>query len=477
MSAKHRVVVCALIAMGAIAASVAPAGAHASLVGSTPPAGGRVPTKALSQVFGHSPKVTLRFSESVRMVNRSDVTVVNRRGERVDAGTLRTPDGDPRAVVVRLRGALISDSYTVRYRVVSADFHAVDGAFAFAVGTARLAPPILAGSGGLSDTSPASVAARVAELAALGLLLGLLVFRALVWGPVVEAVCGPRAAERVIALRYERRVFWRAFWAVAVFAGIAEAAVLAAKSAVVFHTGLVAALAHPADAYRLVAATRFGDLFGWRGGALVALVAVGFFAWTADDGRGLSTGRRRSLAVMALLVTAALSLLAGQGHASHAPLAPLSVAADIAHLAAAAVWIGGLPWLLVVLLGAPRALPDHGRALASATLGRFSRIALWSVVILAITGAMRMAGEMSAPGQLWSIGYGRTLGVKIALLVPILVLAARDRRLVAAALAVGVTPTAARLRVVARNVKMELAIAVGIITLAALLVAQIPGRG
>jgi copper transport protein len=476
VSARRRAVVCALIAAGALAAGAAPAGAHASLVGATPRAGGRVPTAAPAQVFGHAPRVTLRFSESVRIVRPSDVTVVDRRGKTVDAGVPRTSDGDPRQVVVPLRGALIANSYTVRYRVVSADSHAVDGAFAFAVGTARLAPPVLAGSGGLSDTSPAAVAARVAELTTLGLLLGLLVFRALVWTPALEAVCGRRAAERSIALRHERRLFWRGFWALAILAGVAEAAVLQAKSAVVFHTGLGTALVHPADAYRLVAATRFGDLLGWRGGALIALVAVGFFAWTADEGRGPSTGQRRSLAVMALLATAALALLAEQGHASQAPLAPLSVAADTGHLAAAAVWLGGLPWLLVVLLGAPRALPDHGRALAGAALTRFSRIAMWSVAVVALTGLVRMAGEMSALEQFGSTGYGRNLTLKVALLVPILMLAARNRRLVRS-LAAGATPTASRLRAVTRNVRTELVIGIGIVTLAALLVAQIPGRG
>ena len=65
--------------------------------------------------------------------------------------------------------------------------------------------------------------------------------------------------------------------------------------------------------------------------------------------------------------------------------------------------------------------------------------------------------------------------LKASLLLPILVLARRNRRLVAA-LAGGSTPTAARLRAVARSVQMELAIAMAIVTVAALLVAQIPGR-
>jgi putative copper export protein len=97
------------------------------------------------------------------------------------------------------------------------------------------------------------------------------------------------------------------------------------------------------------------------------------------------------------------------------------------------------------------------------------------VVIISITGLARLAGELSSPAQLWSTDYGRSLMLKASLLVPILVLARRNRQFVAA-LAGGLTPTAARLRAVARAVQMELAISIGIVTLAALLVAQIPGR-
>jgi copper transport protein len=470
VSPVRRALACALLALGVLAGTAGPALAHATLQSTTPAISGR-------GVPQDQPSVTLRFTERVALLNRSDLTVVNGRGSRVDTGEPRSVPGDLRQVVVPLHGPLLPDSYTVRYRVVSDDSHAEAEAFVFAVGHAALGEPVLAGAGGLSDTGPVAVAARVAELAALGLLLGLLAFRMLVWGPAVDAANGLRAAEREAALRRGQRLFWRAFWALAVLAGVAEAGVLAAKSAVVFHTGVAAAAVDPGGAYRMVAASRFGDLFGWRAGALVALVAVAFVIWSAESAAARpSAGRRRPLAAMALLAVAALTLLATQGHASQAPLAPLSVAADAVHLGGAAIWVGGLPCLVVVLLGAPRVLPDAGRALASASLVRFSRIALWSVAVVAVTGLVRLAGELSAPAQLVTTGYGRDLLLKGALLAPVLLRARRNRTLVAA-LAGGLTPTAARLRTVARSVQMELAFAIGIVTVAALLVAQIPGRG
>ena len=45
-----------------------------------------------------------------------------------------------------------------------------------------------------------------------------------------------------------------------------------------------------------------------------------------------------------------------------------------------------------------------------------------------------------------------------------------------ARLAGGLTPTATRLRSVARRVQMELTIGAGIVVVAALLVAEVPGR-
>jgi putative copper export protein len=112
---------------------------------------------------------------------------------------------------------------------------------------------------------------------------------------------------------------------------------------------------------------------------------------------------------------------------------------------------------------------------ACAALAGFSRVALWCVAAVAITGVARAAGELSTPVQLLATGYGRTLMLKSSLLLPILVLAQRNRALVAR-LAGGLPPSTVRLRSVARAVRMELVIASGILVVAALLVAQVPGR-
>jgi hypothetical protein len=108
-----------------------------------------------------------------------------------------------------------------------------------------------------------AVDARFAELVALGLLLGLTAFRALVWGPAVEAAA-PTARGR--AAEAGRRAYWRALWAVVGLAGVAEPAVVVVKAALLFGSGVWGSVMTPAAAERLVAASRFGDLLGLRGG-------------------------------------------------------------------------------------------------------------------------------------------------------------------------------------------------------------------
>lgn len=468
MSPARRSLACLLVALGALVVGVGPTWAHARFTGSTPSPGA-------SDIQEDIAAVVLRFDEPVVVLDGSQVTVVDGRGGTVDAGAARTASGDPRRVVVPLRGPLRPDSFTVRFHLVSDDAHVQDGAFAFAVGDAPVRAPLATESGGLSDTGPVAVVARAVEFAAFGLLLGLIVFRTLVWGPAAAA-CPAGGAERDRALRTGQRWFWCGLWGLVVLAGIAETAVLAAKTAVVFHLGIGSVVLHPDLAYRLVASSRFGDLLGWRDAVLLALVCVAFATWSAERDRAPSAGRRGPSILMALLATATLVLIAAQGHASQAPLAPLSVAADAAHLAAGAIWIGGLPWLAAVLLRAPRALPLAGRALAASALARFSRVALCTAGVLAVTGLVRLAGELASPDQLWSTSYGRWLVLKIALLLPLLVLADRNRRAVRTVGGPRISGDGP-LRIVARSVQLELAIAIAIVGVAALLVAEIPGRG
>lgn len=466
----RRAVIGLLISIGALGAVAAPAFAHATLLSSTP--------AAKSHIAATPTRVVLHFAEPVQILRPVDVSVVDESGRSVSSGPARTSPRDASVVTIALRTRLRPASYTIRYRVISADSHGIEDALSFATGGAALLPPVEGSAGGPSETSPWTVAARFVELTALGLLLALLAFRWLLWTPIVRSPSFPWPGHREVVLAEGTRLFWVAFWRTALLAVAAEAYSLVVKTAVIQGSSVWAAFTHPSDVYRLFAYSRYGELFGWRVALLAALLAVAVFVWlseTAPDALPPDGKWGPSAIVMAALSVGTLELVSYQGHASQAPLPALSVLVDSLHLGAVAIWLGGLPCLAFVLRAAPRMLTNEGRGLAGAVLARFSTLAFAAVGVIALTGLARAVGQLSAPTQLWDTAYGRSLIYKSALLWPIALLGFQNRK-VLVALAQVRTPTLATLVMVRRNIAIELAIGTTIVVIAALLAAQIPGR-
>lgn len=110
---------------GVLLGGAAPASAHAVLTSSDPRAG---------TVLKTAPKeVTVSFDESVALAEDS-VRVLDPDGRPVTAGDPVHADGATDTARVPVNGDLQEGTYTVSWRVLSADSHAVSGAFTFSVG-------------------------------------------------------------------------------------------------------------------------------------------------------------------------------------------------------------------------------------------------------------------------------------------------------------------------------------------------------
>jgi copper transport protein len=153
------------------------------------------------------------------------------------------------------------------------------------------------------------------------------------------------------------------------------------------------------------------------------------------------------------------------GHATESPLAGAIVAADVVHLAAMAVWLGGLVTLSVFLLR--RA---HPRVLG-VLLPAWSRWAALAVVWLAGAGAVQAVVQVGSVGALWGTAYGRLVLGKIAILALVLTAAAFARRLVRRAQVSAAGPALLR-----RTVGVEIVATVVVLGLSAVLVQATPGR-
>jgi copper transport protein len=397
------------------AAFPASAQAHASLL-RTDPAAGSVVARAPRQIVLH-------FDQPVQ---DAGTTAVSATGASVAAGRAHPAPRDGRALVVPLRPGLGRGDYTVRWKVVSADGHIVSGVIAIGVGRG-LAPPQAATTESSTLDWPFLIA-RFAYFAGLMVLVGGAVYRVAVFRPAIAAVTG-RTREMA-----------------EVREGARANSLLLAAAALMLAGGWVALTRQGAE----VAGVSFWQAFNHRGPIGSALQATRF---GREFGRGIDLGaafcvataaafalaRRTRAGALALAVPAALLgawavIVPGlSGHAGDPGLGDPAIAVDAVHTAAAAIWIGGLVQLVLVTPHATRGLPDGERArIRTAMAARFSRIALGSVLVLAVTGVGRALWAVSAPGQLLHTGYGRALVAKTLLLATLVCLGYLNRRRIGA---------------------------------------------
>lgn len=453
-------------ALATVAAGLAllapPAGAHARLRWSYPAAGAHVGATA--------GRARLRFSEPVLLVRGADLALVDTRGRTLATASRPAGGGAAATLTLPLGRRLAHGGYALRYRVLSDDGHEEAAVIAFAVGAARVSAGTVARPSA-GSTGAAAVLARFLEIVALGAMLSVLAFGCLVWRPALaDARLGPAVRARVHDWGAAR--LWVGFWAAALVSVGAEFYVVLSQAATAFGVGPGGPLAHPADVSTVLRDTRFGAVFEIRCALLAVLLVAALAAFLADARRGGRSGRRAPAVLLALLAAYVLGTLSYQGHAAQAPFGALSVLDDAVHLSAVSVWIGGLGLLAMVLTRAPRALGGGGDAVARATLVRFSRVASVAVAVALISGLLRAGAELTGPAQLVGTPYGRTIVLKLGLLVPVLALAWRNRRLAASMRTAGADAMPA----IARGARMELLLSLALVLAAALLVGEAPGR-
>ncbi len=333
----------------------APAGAHATLVDSTPEAG--------AQLVSPPGIVVLRFGEPL-IEQLSSATVVDPSGREHTASASARRE-------IRIRVAATEPGiYRVEWTTVSPlDGHTLDGSFRYGVGV---------------DPGPGAAGETAVKPGARDLVLA--AARALEYAGLLFAI-GALALMGLV--RADARFAWvrppvRAGLIVALVGGV----VIVAGEMLSAGVGSLAG----ASAY-------LGTSQGIGRGARVVVAALAVAAWT--------TGHRWATVV---LVVAAVALLSGAGHAAAADPAWPAVLADAAHLGAAGVWAGGAAALVTLRPpGGWRGDP------AAMFLARFAPMALVAFTVTVAFGTVRAAQELTDPGDVVTTTYGNVLIAKLAL--------------------------------------------------------------
>ncbi|MDN0199472.1 copper resistance protein CopC [Streptomyces sp. S.PNR 29] len=363
-----------------------PASAHAALR-STDPEDGSVLKRAPG-------RITLSFTESVGLLDDS-FRVLDPGGHRLRTGEARHVGGRSDTAGISLPGKLDEGTYTVAWRVVSADSHPVTGAFTFSVGKAS-ATTAAVDTGPDEDplTGSLHTIARWLAYLAAALLIGTAAF---------VALCRPPDPSPL-------RTLLVTGWCTLLGATLALLVLRAP-----YEAGTGPATAFDASALGRTLTSRPGLALLAR--LALLLLAAGFLVRQSRrrDRTALANGVGGALAVGLALTWAAAE------HASAGIQVPVAMTSSVLHLLATAVWLGGLAALLTTLYRSA----DDG---LTAVVSRFSRIAFVSVTVLAVTGLYQSWRGLGSWSAFADSTYGRLLAAKLAAVTVLLLAAGYSRR-------------------------------------------------
>lgn len=390
-------------------------------------------------------RITLTYTTDVQL-DLSRVELARAEASTVELGTLRYLSAERHDVLVAaVPPGLTPGTYRVEWTTAGPDGHAINGAFAFTVEgppeAAAQEPPddsvaeeppsradsasqaAASGADETSDPVQSRMATGARWLFYLGIvaILGATAFRFLVLSQLT------RGGELEEVVRGATTTLWR----------------IAGAGAVAF---LLAAPFRLWFQYRSFYGEGEAPLSGL---AAVATSGAWGRGWLLNVGLGLLVGagvllarprgeRRPGWAIIAIGALILPIVPVMSGHAWGRSPQVLAVASDFIHVVAAGTWVGGLFCLLFA--GLP-ALRVHGVKEGSGQPGlpgmvaAYSRVALASVALLALSGILNAWLHLESFAQLWSTSWGRALLVKLAIVGAVMGLGFYNWRFVRPALA------------------------------------------
>jgi copper transport protein len=370
-------IVVALIVLG----SGRPVSAHASLLTTSPVA---------DSVLDIAPgEIVLTFTEPVDPTNEA-IRLVTADGTPVEPGSV-TQDRGTASLSAAITSELADGSYVVAWSAVSADSHPISGAFVFSVGApSQGAEDLIGDVFGDTTAEPGSdvllAAGRFASYTGIAALTGTLA-AAVILAPSV----------------LNRRRLTNVLFAAGDLAMVGTIAMICAQANLIGGSFVD---------WSAVFTTRSG--LWW----LARLVIVASITLLVPWRRLLD---RRPVQVAAAVTSLVLfAVVAAGGHSVSGRWIGVAFAATVVHLAAMALWLGGLVLIVVVV----------ERSSVFSTARRFSPLALSAVALLAVTGIFNGARQVGGLDGLSDSSYGRWLIVKLAVVGVVVGMAAVSRWIV-----------------------------------------------
>ncbi len=388
----------------------APAAAHLKLQSSSPAQGDTVRTSLT--------EIRLTFTQAVEP-RYTTITVLDNAGNALALGTL-VPVGEGKTTqfVYRLTHPVVAGDFVVQWKTAGDDGHVVTGSFDFSVDVPNSVRVDSAASTPAVSTDPGDdphdhhqptteieplydseslvwILTRWVNFVGLVLMVGTVAFRFVVLQRSERALSGD------VLLAADDRT-----------RRIALIAAMLAFAANLVRLWLQSGALHGSDRM-------------WDPGLLRALVFTTGWgkAWLAQSvatiGFAIATRLRtanplESWIAAAVFALAAASTPAFAGHAAAVEqMAAVPIFNDAVHLIAASAWLGTLAVLLFAGIPAVVRASHQPFTDAAALVRMFSPLALFAAAVAIFTGTVSAFVHIKAIPELWTTPYGKTLSIKL----------------------------------------------------------------
>ncbi|EAH4442062.1 copper resistance CopC/CopD family protein [Listeria innocua] len=330
-------------------------------------------------------KVTLVFNEEIE-ADFPLIEVKDSSGKRVETGKTAVSKKNDHMVEASLPAELKADVYSVSWRVVSADGHAVSGVISFKLGDTKATFQNTEVPSNAFDLQISSVQKAILYIG-FSLFIGMLVFGLGLY---------PRKEQLTAKITTRlKKIIWFAL----AFLGIALLMQLFVQTSIT--TGVSISESFQPDKLAAFLTTKTGYI--WLSELISWLVLVIFTV--------IMVRKNKQWSWFALLTESALIgylifAKAQNGHAAASADKIVSITADMLHMIAASVWVGGILVLLFVL-------PKTGKA--REIWSRFAIVAIIAVASILVSGLLMAVMNIGQMSNLFTTNYGKILLFKIGL--------------------------------------------------------------
>ncbi|WP_425388069.1 copper resistance CopC/CopD family protein [Ectobacillus panaciterrae] len=376
------------------------ASAHAYIIKATP---------MENEILAKAPSViSIEFDEEIQSSGFDSLIVIDASGKRVDLKNTHINKKKPKIIETGVQKNIPKGTYSIQWKVISADGHPVQGVIPFSIGTpGKDSSTLQAKTTGYIPKAD-MIIERVLLYTSFALYIGVIFFNLIIYRANHNQSTKVQSRNKLI--------LWLSLL------GITVSLLFSLPLQATINADVPWSQAFsPSLLKETLELPAFGHVWIIQMVLVSILALTTYLAIKRGEFSSFKAWGVQIIIILGLLVTKALT-----GHASGSKYKEIAVFMDFLHLLSASLWVGGIAAIVFILPAGDTSKENDKRdwSLYWDAIRRFSPWAMAAAAVIFFTGIVASTLFVPTINSLFHTGYGQTLLAKIVLFVVMIVLGA-----------------------------------------------------